>query len=160
MFAGRLAIQVKVKVKVKVYSLISNLKTSDFTSYPLVTGPVHSCAISTPRRAYSPAALPAHWTHRTHCHLCATRYSFSPESIEAIEGEVPCPRTQHLNPLTAKLFDLNFHPLEVVSRWRDPQLQVSENCSDLTIWRSTVFKYCWLMAHFIFNMFKKWYLMC
>ena len=22
---------------------------------------------------------------------------------------------------------LNFHPLEVVSRWRDPQLQVSEN---------------------------------
>ena len=28
---------------------------------------------------------------------------------------------------TAKLFNLNFHPLEVVSRWRDPQLQVSEN---------------------------------
>ena len=23
--------------------------------------------------------------------------------------------------------NLNFHPLEVVSRWRDPQLQVSEN---------------------------------
>ena len=37
------------------------------------------------------------------------------------------------NPLTAKLFNLNFHPLEVVSRWRDPQLQVSENYSDLTI---------------------------
>ena len=35
-----------------------------------------------------------------------------------------------LNPLTAKLFNLNFHPLEVVSR--DPQLQVSENYSDLT----------------------------
>ena len=31
------------------------------------------------------------------------------------------------NPLTAKLFNLNFHPLEDVSRWRDPQLQVSEN---------------------------------
>ena len=31
------------------------------------------------------------------------------------------------NPLTAKLFNLNFHSLEVVSRWRDPQLQVSEN---------------------------------
>ena len=31
------------------------------------------------------------------------------------------------NPLTAKLFNLNFHPLEVVSRWRDPQLQMSEN---------------------------------
>ena len=26
------------------------------------------------------------------------------------------------NPLTAKLFNLNFHPLEIVSRWRDPQL--------------------------------------
>ena len=27
---------------------------------------------------------------------CPTRYSFSPESSEAFEGEVPCPRT-HLN---------------------------------------------------------------
>ena len=35
------------------------------------------------------------------------------------------------NPLTAKLFNLNFHPLEVVSRSRDPPLQVSENYSDL-----------------------------
>ena len=66
----------------------------------------------------------------------------------------------HVNPLTAKSFNLNFHPLEVASRWRDPQLQVSENYSDLTKWRSTVFKYCWLMSHFIFNMFKRWYLMC
>ena len=64
------------------------------------------------------------------------------------------------NPLTAKLFNLNFHLLEVVSRWRDPQLQVSENYSDLTNWRSTLFKYCWLMSHFIFNIFKMWYLMC
>ena len=34
-----------------------------------------------------------------------------------------------INPLTAKLFNLNFHPLEVVPRWRDPQqhVQVSEN---------------------------------
>ena len=59
-----------------------------------------------------------------------------------------------LIPLTAKLFNLNFHPLEVVSRWRDPQLQVSEKYSDLTKWRSTVFKYCWLMSHCIFYMFK------
>ena len=36
------------------------------------------------------------------------------------------------NPLTAKLFNLNFHQLEVVSRWRDPQLQVSEKFSELT----------------------------
>ena len=47
-----------------------------------------------------------------------------------------------INPSTAKLFNLNFHTLEVVSRLRDPQLQVSENYSDLTKWRSTVFKYC------------------
>ena len=37
--------------------------------------------------------------------------------------------TVWVNPLTAKLFDWNFHPLEVVSRWRDPQLQVGENYS-------------------------------
>ena len=36
-----------------------------------------------------------------------------------------------INPSAAKLFSLNFHPLEIVSRWRDPQLQVSENYSDL-----------------------------
>ena len=64
------------------------------------------------------------------------------------------------NALTAKLFNLNFHPLEVVSRWRDPQLQVSENYSDLTKWRSTLFKHCWLVLHFIINIFKMWYLMC
>ena len=46
------------------------------------------------------------------------------------------------NPLTAKFSNLNFHPLEIVSRRRDPQLQVSENYSDLTKWRSTVFKCC------------------
>ena len=65
-----------------------------------------------------------------------------------------CRRWANLNPSTAKLFNLNFHPLEVVSRWRDPQLQVSENYSDLTKWRSTLFKSCWLMSHFIFNIFK------
>ena len=67
---------------------------------------------------------------------------------------------QSLNPLAAKLFNLNFHPLEIVSRWRDPQLQVSENYSGLTKWMSAVFKYCWFMPHFIFNMFKRWYLLC
>ena len=40
--------------------------------------------------------------------------------------------TNDIDPLTAKLFNFNFHPLEVVSRWRDPQLQVSENDTDLT----------------------------
>ena len=32
----------------------------------------------------------------------------------------------NVNPLSAKLNNLNFHPLEVVSRYRDPQLQVGE----------------------------------
>ena len=36
-----------------------------------------------------------------------------------------------INPSTAKLHNLFFHPLEVVSRCRDPQLQVGENCSYL-----------------------------
>ena len=31
---------------------------------------------------------------------------------------------------TAKLINWNFHSTEIVSRWRDPQLQVSENYSD------------------------------
>ena len=32
-----------------------------------------------------------------------------------------------LNPLSAEVCHLNFHPLEVVGRRRDPQLQVGEN---------------------------------
>ena len=32
--------------------------------------------------------------------------------------------TDIINPYLAKLIYLNFHPLEVVSRYRDPQLQV------------------------------------
>ena len=67
---------------------------------------------------------------------------------------------QRVNYLTAKLFNLYFHSLEVMSRWRDPQLQVSENYSDLIKRRSIVFKYWWLMSHFILNMFKRWYIMC
>ena len=33
----------------------------------------------------------------------------------------------NFNPYPAKLNNLNFHPLEVMSRCRDPQLQVSDN---------------------------------
>ena len=53
----------KLKVKVQVfYSLISSLKNYHRTLHfpPMVTGPVHSCAISTPRGAYSPAAVSAY----------------------------------------------------------------------------------------------------
>ena len=43
------------------------------------------------------AAIKALGTSRTHCHLCPTRYSFTPESSEACEGKVSCPRRQHQN---------------------------------------------------------------
>ena len=99
----------------------------------------------------------------THGHLCPSSEESFPRTkhrpdvpINVDRGETP----YLFNPLAAKLFNLNFHPLEVVSRWRDPQLQVSKNYSDLTKWRSTVFKYCWLMSHFIFTMFKRWYKVC
>ena len=36
-----------------------------------------------------------------------------------------------LTPYTAKLIYLNFNPLEIVYRYRDPQLQVGENYSYL-----------------------------
>ena len=35
----------------------------------------------------------------------------------------------YINPFPAKLNYLNFYPFEVVSRYRDPQLQVAENYS-------------------------------
>ena len=39
---------------------------------------------------------------------------------------------------SAILNNLNFHPLEVVSRYRDPQLQVGENYSCIcSIWEQT-----------------------
>ena len=43
-----------------------------------------------------------------------------------------------LNLLTAKLFNWNFHLLEVVSCRRYPQFQVSENYLYLTKYRSTI----------------------
>ena len=40
-------------------------------------------------------------------------------------------------------------------RWRDPQLQVSENYADLA---KLILKTWWLMSLFLFNMFKSWYI--
>ena len=51
---------------------------------PLVTGPVHSCTISTPFLEHTAlAAISALGANRTHFHLCPTRYSFTHESSEA-----------------------------------------------------------------------------
>ena len=46
-----------------------------------------------------------------------------------------------LNSYPAKLIYLNFHPLEVVSRYRDPQPQVVENYSYLLNLQILIFKH-------------------
>ena len=45
------------------------------------------------------------------------------------------PPSLEFNPYPANLIYLNFHPLEVASRYRDPQLQVGGNYSYLLNWR-------------------------
>ena len=81
--------------------MISDIKSQDLSAdlsiNPVATEPVHSCAISTPRMAYSPVAISVHQTYRTHCHLRFTRYSFTPESSGSFGDEAPRPRTQYLN---------------------------------------------------------------
>ena len=62
--------------------------TLHFTS--LVTGPAYLCAISTPRGAYSPAAILVLATYRKHCHIYPTRYSSTPKWIVERDGEVHC----------------------------------------------------------------------
>ena len=64
--------------------------SADFSFHPLVTGPIRSCAISTPRRAYSPTAILAHLSYRGHCNVRPTRYSFTPESSKGCQGKVSC----------------------------------------------------------------------
>ena len=44
-------------------------------------------------------------------------------------------------PFPAELPYLNFHPLEIVSRYRDPQLQVAENYSYLFNFIPNINKY-------------------
>ena len=55
------------------------------------------------------------------------------------------------NPYPAKLNYLNFQPLEVVPRYRDAQLQVSENYSYLFNLTPNIFKSWCLNTYFIPN---------
>ena len=55
------------------------------------------------------------------------------------------------NPYPTKLIYLNFQPLEVVSRYRDPQPEVAENYSYLFNLRLSIYKYWCLNSHFIPN---------
>ena len=115
---------------------LSSLKTHQptlHTFYPLVTGPAHSCAISTPRRAYSPTALYAHWTYRIHCHLCPTRYSLTPEPSEAWEGKVPCPRTQHWSNVSSLRGEKHDISLEILHQADGVMLQKWQSTTFLTI---------------------------
>ena len=54
-------------------------------------------------------------------------------------------------PFPAELIYLNFHPLEVVSRYRDPQLQVGENYSHLFNMDTNICKSWCLDTHLIPN---------
>ena len=59
--------------------------------------------------------------------------------------------SSQLNPYSAMVSDLKFYPLEVVSRYREPQLPMGENYSYLfnlgpNIWESS----CW-NAYFVLN---------
>ena len=47
-----------------------------------------------------------------------------------------------ISPYPAKLLYVHFQPLEVVSRYRDPQLQVGENYTYLFDLRSNISKCC------------------
>ena len=49
----------------------------------------------------------------------------------SIDEYLPELTIKGITPYPAKLINCNFQPLEVVSRYRDPQPQVSENNSDL-----------------------------
>ena len=55
------------------------------------------------------------------------------------------------NPSPAKLIYSNFHPLEIVSRYRDPQLQVAENSSHFFNFCTNICKSWCLDTHFIPN---------
>ena len=56
-----------------------------------------------------------------------------------------------INHLSAKFRNLNFHPLEVVSRYRDPQFQVAENDSYLFNLKPNICKSWCLDTHFAPN---------
>ena len=56
-----------------------------------------------------------------------------------------------VNPLPPKSTNLNFHPLEVVSRYHDQHLQVAENYSYLFHLRPNICKFSCPNTHFIPN---------
>ena len=82
------------KVKVQVYSPISSLKTYAFSPWSLDLFMYVSFQLHGEHTILQPFRRTGLIVHIA---FCATRYSSSPESSEAFEGEVPCPRTRHRN---------------------------------------------------------------
>ena len=72
-----------------------------------------------------------------------------PYTLNHMRNMVNVQSSSGSKPFTDKLINWNFHLFEVVSRWRDPQLQVNEHHSDLTI--------LWNLG-FIYSTFKSRYL--
>ena len=64
--------------------------------------------------------------------------------------------TRSVNPFSAKLNNLHFHRLKIVSRYRDPQLQVSENYQYWFNLRLNIWKSSCLNAHFVHNTDLTW----
>ena len=58
------------------------------------------------------------------------------------------------NPLPAQLSYRKFHPLEVVSRYRDPQTQVGENHSNLLKFKPQIWSCLCLNTHFVASELK------
>ena len=58
-------------------------------------------------------------------------------------------------PLSATLWNLNFHPLETVDRYRDPQLQVGENYSLLYNFKSEHMPVLEIISLLILRAWKK-----
>ena len=92
---------------------------------------------------------------------CGDSYTFSTRITQRRQKASDCDEMHfHFNPYHhdhAKLIYFNFHPLEVVSRYRDPQLQVAENYSYLFNLRTNVFKSGCLNTNFNPNII---YLLC
>ena len=59
-------------------------------------------------------------------------------------------RRKTFNHYPAELNNLNFHPLEVVSRYRDPQLHVGENYAYLFIFMTKNLQFL-MVKHTFFN---------
>ena len=55
-----------------------------------------------------------------------------------------------IDPLTAEINNLNVYPLEVVSRYRDPQLKVGESGSYFLIWDQTFANIIYIFYFYIY----------